>query len=856
MTTSYQRISALSIVATLVVMLVTGCSRRPGSVPAGIPLGLAKMRQVTIHDVTYDLFFDIPAVRTDSIKATVAISFEWKERPIDLAIDYLPPASTLKSISVNGEPSPIYYGDEHILISKAELTQKRNNITIEFMAGDGPLNRSDDFLYSLFVPSRASTCFPLFDQPDLKARFRLELLIPEGWRAMSNGKTLSETPENGKTRVKFNVTLPTSSYQFAFTAGRFKEIRDKASGMTMFYRETDSVKVARNAEQVFSLHRDALAWLEDYTGISYPYEKLDFALVPAFQFGGMEHPGSIFYRESSLFLEPSASVNEELRRASLIAHETAHMWFGNLVTMQWFDDVWMKEVFANFMAGKIVGPSFPSLNHELRFLLAHYPAAYDVDRTAGTHPIQQPLDNLRNAGSVYGAIIYQKAPIMMRNLENWMTEAAFKQGLREYLSKYAWRNATWDDLIACLKKFTKEDLDVWNRAWIKTGGMPEMQLTKAADGKTFLEIVNDTSRLIWPQSMLYRIRAKNIDIVQKVTVRNQPRAIVAKWEASEMEFIPNYKGQGYGYYQASVEYLLNEVRNETEPLARAGIWLTVWENFLHGAMPARQLLGNLLTATSTEKDPLLLEYLVDKLDRVYWQFLRSDERSLIASEVDNKILERLIIERDNSRKRALFNGLRSMATTPSAVETLRKLWADELTLGLDLSERDHIQLAYALALRNVPGSEEILAKQLDRISNPDRKAEMTFIMPALSADTSVRSAFMRRLIQKENRAREPWVLGAIHYIHHPLRAKESVKHLSASLWVVEELQRTGDIFFPKAWLDATLGDYQSREAAEAVRAYLYENKSLRPDLRNKVLQSADMLFRAEKMTSGTPEASR
>ena len=140
-------------------------------------------------------------------------------------------------------------------------------------------------------------------------------------------------------------------------------------------------------------------------------------LVPSFQFGGMEHPGSIFYNAASILLDESATENQMLGRASLIAHETAHMWFGDLVTMRWFNDVWMKEVFANFMAAKIVNPSFPKVNHELRFLVAHYPGAYSVDRTAGTHPIRQELANLNEAGSLYGAIIYQKAPIVMRQLE-------------------------------------------------------------------------------------------------------------------------------------------------------------------------------------------------------------------------------------------------------------------------------------------------------------------------------------------------------------------------------------------------------------------------------------------------------
>ena len=147
----------------------------------------------------------------------------------------------------------------------------------------------------------------------------------------------------------------------------------------------------RNRDAIFDLHAAALTWLERYTGIPYPFGKFDFLLVPAFQFGGMEHPGAIFYNASGLLLDESATQNQQLERASVIAHETAHMWFGDLVTMRWFNDVWMKEVFANFMAAKIVNPSFPDMNHDLRFLYAHYPPAYDVDRTAGTNAIRQPL---------------------------------------------------------------------------------------------------------------------------------------------------------------------------------------------------------------------------------------------------------------------------------------------------------------------------------------------------------------------------------------------------------------------------------------------------------------------------------
>jgi aminopeptidase N len=142
-----------------------------------------------------------------------------------------------------------------------------------------------------------------------------------------------------------------------------------------------------------------LDFLEDYTGIPFSLEKFDFVLIPSFQYNGMEHPGSVLYRASSVLLDESATQAQLLRRASLIAHETAHMWFGDLVTMRWFNDVWMKEVFANFMAAKIINPSFPELNHDLRFLMAHYPGAYAVDRSAGANPIRQPPSKQANSNT-------------------------------------------------------------------------------------------------------------------------------------------------------------------------------------------------------------------------------------------------------------------------------------------------------------------------------------------------------------------------------------------------------------------------------------------------------------------------
>ncbi|MDZ7646605.1 MAG: M1 family aminopeptidase [Cytophagales bacterium] len=175
-------------------------------------------------------------------------------------------------------------------------------MTIDFIAGDLSLNRNDDYLYTLFVPDRAATCFPLFDQPNLKASYEITLTTPAGWEAVSNGKSKGVSSKSGKIEYRFEKTKPISSYLVAFAVGKFSKVSRVVNNrsMTMYYRETDSIKVKRNLDDIFDLHAKSLGWLENYTDIDYPFDKFDFALIPSFQYGGMEHPGSIFYNESSL----------------------------------------------------------------------------------------------------------------------------------------------------------------------------------------------------------------------------------------------------------------------------------------------------------------------------------------------------------------------------------------------------------------------------------------------------------------------------------------------------------------------------------------------------------------------------
>ncbi|MDP2957809.1 MAG: M1 family aminopeptidase, partial [Longimicrobiales bacterium] len=380
-------------------LFLTGCEQpAPPPIELGIPRELAEHRRRTLSQVTYRFDLDIPSERREPIGGRALIAFVWSDPDaFDLVLDFKQPTERVRAVRVNGAEATWTPVEDHVVLAAGSLNEGYNEVELDFVAGDESLNRNDDFLYTLFVPDRAHFSVPVFDQPNLKAPVAWTLRVPAGWEAVTNGAPAEVMDSPERRTLEFAPSKPIPTYLFAFAAGRFSVEEAVVGGraMRMFHRETDAGKMDRNRAAIFELHGRALAWLEEYTLIPYPFDTFDFALIPSFQYGGMEHPGAILYNASGLILDESATQGEILGRASVISHETSHMWFGDLVTMNWFDDVWTKEVFANFMAAKIVNPSFPEVDHDLRFLTAHHPAAYGVDRTQGANPIRQPLENLR-----------------------------------------------------------------------------------------------------------------------------------------------------------------------------------------------------------------------------------------------------------------------------------------------------------------------------------------------------------------------------------------------------------------------------------------------------------------------------
>jgi aminopeptidase N len=823
----------------------------------GVSLSLAEFRKSKLSDINYALEFRVPEALEQPIQALEKLSFTLNDISEDLLLDFRESKEKLKGVIVNNKLIEINFKNEHIIISNEYLRRGKNTIEFNFFAGETSLNRKEDFLYTLFVPDRARTAFPCFDQPNLKATYDLTLDLPAKWTAIANGPVSILTVKEGRKNIQFEKSDLISTYLFSFVAGEFKTETRLLNGreMTMLHRETDTVKVNRNLDLVFYLHDASIAWLENYTDIPYPFKKFDFALIPSFQYGGMEHVGAIQYQANSLFLDENPSASQLLSRASLIAHETAHMWFGDLVTMDWFNDVWTKEVFANFMAAKMVNPSFPEIDHDLNFLVRHYPSAYAVDRTEGANPIRQELTNLNEAGQMYGAIIYNKAPIMMRQLEMLIGAKTFQAGLREYLKTYANKNATWPNLIDILDRITPDkDLKQWSEVWVNTPGRPEFKLEIIRQANQLNQLKmnqNDPYGIdrIWPQGLAAAGWLNGAKVYRKV-MSDQLQVDIDLPVQKLSDLVLSADGRGYGLFEVDINMV--RLRYATmNDLEKGAVFVNLYENFLEGKTQRIVYIETVKWVLLKEDNQLLLNLVLGQLTNIYWSYLSDAERNQVAPDLEQLLFYCIENAAEAaSTKKIFFNAFRNISITEGNVNKLFDIWAGNLVIeDLKLSENDQVGLAAELAIKMPNRAEAIVSQQFSKIKNPDTKAKFEFVSPALSSSVNKRDEFFNSLKEEENRETESWVLSALSYLHHPMRRAESEKYIKPSLELLKEIQETGDIFFPSRWLGQTLDNHNSPSAVKIVRDFLSKNPEYNAQLKMKILQSADNTFRSERILS-------
>ncbi|MDQ3818757.1 MAG: M1 family aminopeptidase, partial [Acidobacteriota bacterium] len=494
------RLIFTTLLLTIACAVVYGQGNSSTDPQQGVPRDLARFRAAHYSNVRYHLTVDVAAGAelmkgSEEIRVTLdgsldQLVLDWRKAA---AKDNQPQARAW-DIEVNGrEVKDAREVNDHILIPGAYLAKGENVIKLKFespvltsgSAVTRYLDREDksEYIYTLFVPSDASTAFPCFDQPDLKARFQLNVFTLTAWTVISNTSADTVTRNGTNSFWHFPETEPISTYLFAFAAGPFAEFKDETSQipMRLFVRKSKVEKARKELSEVFRIHRECLAFLADYFNFKYPFPKYDIVLVPEFAYGGMEHAGSTFLREDGVLFPVDPTAVNFAARAELICHEASHQWFGDLVTMRWFDDLWLKEGFATFMAYKAIEKVMPQYNAWKIFYQRTKPGAYSTDVTKGTTPIFQEIPNLSAAKSAYGNIVYLKAPSMLRQAEFFLGADKFQEAIRAFVKEHAFGNAEWSDLVRAFERSSGRKLDEWAAAWVRRRGLADVRVDWSLD---------------------------------------------------------------------------------------------------------------------------------------------------------------------------------------------------------------------------------------------------------------------------------------------------------------------------------------------------------------------------------------
>ena len=344
-----------------------------------------------------------------------------------------------------------------------------------------------------FEPTDARRAFPCWDEPAKKATFEVTLVFSDEYQAVSNTPVVEEAvPGPGLKSVRFAETPIMSTYLLVFIVGNLTSIEERAAGGT-----TVGVWTTPGKEDQASFALDTsvrlLGYFNEYFGIPYPLPKLDHIAIPDFAAGAMENWGAVTYRETALLVDPdNSSAGTRQRVAEVIAHEMAHMWFGDLVTMEWWDDLWLNESFASWMGNKAVDWLFPEWEMWTQFVNMDTNRALSLDGLKNSHPIEQAVKNPAEVSQLFDAISYSKGASVIRMLENFLGEESFRKGLNRYLSSHMYDNARTEDLWSALETESGQPVTAIMDSWVKQMGYPVLQVeSDRTGGQTTLSVTQE-----------------------------------------------------------------------------------------------------------------------------------------------------------------------------------------------------------------------------------------------------------------------------------------------------------------------------------------------------------------------------
>ena len=704
----------------------------------------AEKRAQFISNVQYQLHVKLD--RTDRYEGFSEIDFDWIKNKHPLRIDFF--GGEIKKFSINFEKRNYFYDGKAFYIPPEFLKKGKNAIRIHFTKtyntyGQGFIRFQDPedkkiYLYTHFEPYGANEFFPFFDQPDLKATYTLKVEAPKEWKVISSMKEYKIKKINQNKKLwYFPKSFKFSTYLFSLHAGPYKMWKSKYKNipLRLFSRQTQAKYVYPKIW--FNITQKGLKFFPNYFKTNYPYSKYDQIIVPVLSFLGMENVAAVTFNESLLFRDSPTDL-KKFSLAGVIFHELVHMWFGNLVTMKWWDDLWLNESFASYMAffglEKKMKNKFP-WNPWMHFYSGYKYYAYELDESKeASHPIiHSQVKSTLEALSQFDSITYAKGQATLKNLARFMGEAHFREKLKVYFDLYSEKNTTWRDLLRTLEeesgekkgkegkerkkkneKAYKKSLRDWNEKWLKTKGFNSISVNfRCKKNKithfNIIQSVHSGDPEIRPHSLLielYNFNPLKTNISKRKTIAIKISEKKKSLDALIGEPCPDIvypNGQDASYIKVNLDSVskknaLSSIDKVSSSFLRLLLFIELWKEVRDGHLSLFQYKDLIYNQLKIEKNRLILKFMSQVIggrfqrSSLYSYFPKKTEQEKkiylnFASKIEKTIWKRLQAAKSRNEKIFWRDVLIEKAQTPYALERIYELFKEQKKIkGLSLKD--------------------------------------------------------------------------------------------------------------------------------------------------------------------------
>lgn len=801
-------VAALFFLFNITLELRGFCDTRPSA----LSREMAAQRSRQISRISYTLWFGLDPNRSQFEGRTI-IRFELRQKAKDVGKKMLIDLEEgdIHSIILNGTPiqnlnDPERYDGHHIYFQLSELLPTSNRIEIAYShpystSGNG-IHRFKDpvdgqvYLYTHFEPYNAHRLFPCFDQPDLKATYELTAEVPKDWVVISNTLERETTNVDGRKSWAFPTSLQFSTYLFALHAGPYSVWKSDADGIPIRLFSRKSVAQHVDAKEWFQITRKGLEFFGTQFGYPYPFTKYDQILVPDFNAGAMENVGAVTFSEKFIF-RTRVTQDRHRSRADTILHEMAHMWFGDLVTMRWWNGLWLNESFASFMSHWAVDQATDFSGSWQAFFSGMKQWAYWEDQLVTTHPIELPVQDTDQAESNFDGITYGKGASVLKQLRFYIGEDEFIEGLQRYFQKFSFKNTNTSDFIKMLSEASNKDLSQWQHSWLHTAGLntlkvnwecetdAETQKSKISKFDLLQSSPTGTSQNSSPnEGNDLRIHKTEIALLQFPKGKNKnniplkvDQTFAVTYSAASTPVkeaigkpcpvlvFPNYHDQDYVKVEldaTSLKETAQHLDKISDAWIRQMLWHTLWEMVIDGNIRAQDYAEIVLQKISKEKDTQVLSKVLKTLvdpnagRNTVLKILPPSQRNELLSQIEILTRKQLLAAPGGSDLQLVwYQAYLDSAQSPQSLKFIHNILEGKQKLkGFKLDHDHKWELIQSLARNGFAQATELIQEQLE--DDPSDMGQKAAIAAEAAIPTKInKNLWLERITRNSYSLLEP-----------------------------------------------------------------------------------------------------